>query len=603
MSGICGIMRSNKKPIDEHEITHFTDAIIHKGDDETGVWYKNHVAFGHKMLWTTPESLHEKQPLYSRDKTIVLTADARIDNREDIIKRLNIKQYDGDIITDADLIIKSYQKWGFSTPNYLIGDFSFALWDEKQQLLFCARDRIGIKPFFYTETNKSLYFSSEISAIFKTVALKKKLNITAFEDYLLSLSIDFESTFFENIYRLPPASYMIVKNGKKRIQRYWTPDDLPDFNTRSAKQNSEEFFDLLRQATQAQLRSNYAVGVSLSGGLDSSAISYFASELRSDNPIKAYSILFGNLSCDESTYINEVLKFTHLDASFIQGDKLDYADKYSIKNFYTFMSDAPAFGFYLPLTSFMELLKKEKVRVLLTGNGGDHTTQGSPYYIEDWFREGKLVPAITTIMQLDHPWGFLKQSIRPVMPKIIFDIKKKYFNKQNIPILKSGRTEVSFKDIEQLYPVKNASRRFDVHAIMGSMTSILNDTGVYVDAGYYNFEVRDPFFDHRVVDFSFQVPASQKFTPAQQKSFFANYSQKYLPELVRKRNNKASYTEMLEMQYRQNSSVSNVDFPYIRQTGLLNPKYFSDKIPQCEICEKWQLLTLEKWLEHIYENR
>jgi len=509
MSGICGIVHFNKKPINEHEIITFTNTVIHKGDDRTGVWYKNHVAFGHKMLWTTPESLYEKQPLHSRDKTIILTADARIDNREDLIKRLNIKQYDEDIITDADLIIKAYLKWGTSCPKYLVGDFSFALWDEKQQLLFCARDRIGIKPFFYTETNTSLYFSSEVSAIFKTVGLEKKLNKTAFEDYLLSLSIDFESTFFENIYRLPPASYMIIKHdGRKIVQRYWTPDDLPDFNTRSEKQNSEEFFDLLRQATQAQLRSNYAVGISLSGGLDSSAISYFASELRSNNPIKAYSILFGDLSCDESPYINEVLKFTHLAASFIHGDKLDYADTYSIKNFYTFMPDAPAFGFYLPVISFMELLKKEKVRVLLTGNGGDHTTQGSPHYIKDWFKEGKLVPAITTMMQLDHPWGFLKQSIRPVIPKIILDIKKKYSDTQNIPILKSGRTEVSFKDIEQLYPVKNASRRFDIHAIMGSMTSTLNDTGVYTDAGYYNLNSRT------IIPRKSDPPQASEITPA-----------------------------------------------------------------------------------------
>jgi len=105
------------------------------------------------------------------------------------------------------------------------------------------------------------------------------------------------------------------------------------------------------------------------------------------------------------------------------------------------------------------------------------------------------------------------------------------------------------------------------------------------------------------VNFSFQIPAAQKFTPTQQKLFFANHSQKYLPELVRKRNNKASYTEMLEMQYSQNSSAPNTDFPHLRKTGLINPKYFSDRIPQCEICEKWKLLKLNKWLEHIDENR
>lgn len=603
MSGICGILHFNQKPISEKEINDFTNSIQHKGNDATGVWYKNNIALGHKMLWTTPESLYEHQPQHSQDYSVTLTADARIDNRQDLINQLRIKESDNYIYTDADLIIKAYQKWGVLSPKYLIGDFSFALWDEKEQLLFCARDRIGIKPFFYTFTNNSLFFSSEISPIFKTTSLEKKLNMTAFEDYLLSLSIDFESTFFENICRLPAASTMIVKNGKKQIQRYWTPYDLPDFNTRTSKQNSEEFFDLLQRATKAQLRSAYSTGISLSGGLDSSAVTYFASKLQSDQDMRAYSIRFGDLSCDESLYIDEVLKFTGINSSYISGDKIDYKHKYSINSYYEFLSEAPAFGFYLPMIPFMELLKKHKTRVLLTGHGGDHTTQGSEYYILDWMKKGRLIPAVKTLMQLEHPWGFFKSIVRPTIPNMLVAARNKLINKKTTPILNSGRSDISFKDINQLYPIKNAARRFDINAIMGARTSWLNDSGIYTNAGAYNLEVRHPFFDHRVVDFSFQIPSYQKFHPLQQKFFFANYSQEILPELVRTRNNKTSYTDMLKMQYSQNTFKQNINYTFLKQLGIVNDKAFDDIIGNCEICQKWNFLTIEKWLEKTDAKR
>ncbi len=598
MSGICGILHFNKKPVEEKEIKAFTNSIQRKGDDSTGIWYKNHIGLGHKMLWTTPESLHEQQPLHSQVYSIVLTADARIDNRPDLMNQLNIKETHTQVITDADLIIKAYQKWGILCPKYLIGDFSFALWDEKEQLLFCARDRIGIKPFFYSEVNNSFFFSSEISPLFKVTSLERKLNKTAFEDYLLSLSIDFEQTFFENVYRLPPASVMVIRNGKKQIQRYWTPHDLPDFNTRTAKQNSEEFFDLLQQATNAQLRSAYPAGISLSGGLDSSAITYFATKSQSAKSISAYSIRFGDLNCDESLYIDEVLRFTGIDSAFINGDEIDYRHKYSIDNFYNFLPESPAFGFYLPIIPFMELLKEDNIRVLLTGHGGDHMTQGSEHYIQDWAKEGKLIPAIQTIMQLDHPWKFLKTTARPMIPNILIEARNKLMNKKVTSILKSGRTNVSFKDIDQLYPIKNAARNFDVRMIMGAGTSWLNDSGIYPSGGAYNIEVRHPFFDHRVVDFSFQIPASQKFTPQKQKFFFANYSEKILPEIVRTRNNKTAYTDMLEMQYSQNKFKQDT-YIHLKELGLLNNKYFSDIISKCEICQKWQFLTIEKWMDNI----
>jgi len=599
LSGICGILHFDNKPVDTNEIKYFTNSIRHKGADATGVWSKKNIAFGHKMLWTTPESLYEHQPLHSDGHTISLTSDARIDNRKELINKLglNNKNY---ILTDGDLIIEAYKKWGIKSPKYLIGEFAYALWDEKEQLLFCVRDRIGLRPFQYFMNHKSIFFSSEISSIFQVTSLKKEIDPIVLEDYILSLSIDFEATFFKDIQRLPPASTMIIKNGKKHITRYWTPDDIPDFNTRSIQQNSEEFFDLLRQATEAQMRSAYATGVSLSGGLDSSAVTYFASKIQSTVPFSAYSMRFGKLNCDESSYIDEVIKFTNSTSFSIDAEKMDYSSKYSIDNYYNFAPDWPAFGFYLATIPFMEMLKEHDVRVLLTGHGGDHVTQGSKYYINDWIKEGKFISAMRMIMQYDNPWNsFIRpEFIKPLIPDKILEMRRSLIMKGGrTSILRSGRTEVSFKDINDLYMTKSSSRRFDIQALMGSMTSLLNDTGAYANAGFYNLEVRNPFLDHRVVQFAFQIPAWQKHSPGQQKLFFADYAHEILPDHVRRRNNKASYTDMLKMQFEQNITNSNLEYYMNKNLNILTKQMIYDIINGKNITSKWKHLTIGKWIE------
>lgn len=598
MSGICGILHFDKKPVGTSEIKYFVNSIKHKGTDRTGVWSKNNIAFGHKMLWTTPESLHENQPLYSSEHSISLTSDARIDNRKELISQLGLN-HGKCILTDGDLIIEAYKKWGIKSPKYLIGEFAFALWDEKEQLLFCVRDRIGLRPFQYFMNHKSIFFSSEISSIFQVTSLRKEIDTLSLEDYILSLSIDYEATFFMDIKRLPPASAMIVKNGKKQIIRYWTPDDIPDFNTRNIRQNSEEFFDLLRQATEAQMRSAYATGVSLSGGLDSSTVTYFASKVPSTVPFSAYSMRFGKLRCDESSYIDEVVRFTNTTSFSIDAEKMDYSYKYSINNYYNFAPDWPAFGFYLTTIPFMEMLREHDVRVLLTGHGGDHVNQGSKYYINDWIKEGKFISAMRTIMQYDNPWSsFVRPEIvKPLIPNKVLELRRSLMKLESSSILRSGRKEVSFKDIDDLYMIKNSSRRFDVKMLMGSMTSLLNDSGAYANAGYYNLEVRNPFFDHRVVQFAFQIPSWQKYSPGQQKLFFADYAQDILPDYVRRRNNKASYADMLKMQFEQNTINIDLEYYLMNNLNVMDTKGIYDIVINNNITSKWKYLTIGSWIE------
>ena len=152
MSGICGIVRFDCELIKKEDIDKMLDAMKNRGNDTEGIWIDDNVGFGHKLLWTTPESLSENQPLISKDDNLVLTADVRIDNRGELFEKLNIDQKNTDIITDSDLILFSYQKWGEECAKYLRGDFAFIIWDKNYRKLFAARDHIGIKPFYYFMT-------------------------------------------------------------------------------------------------------------------------------------------------------------------------------------------------------------------------------------------------------------------------------------------------------------------------------------------------------------------------------------------------------------------------------------------------------------------
>ena len=149
MSWICGIIRLDGNAVQKCDILTMLNAVRNRGNDAEGLWLEGSVGFGHKMLWTTPESFHEKQPQITENDTIILTADVRIDNRDELFEQFGLNENDHDIITDTDLIIWSYQKWSEDCPKYIVGDYSFALWDKEQKQLFCSRSPLGIKPFNY----------------------------------------------------------------------------------------------------------------------------------------------------------------------------------------------------------------------------------------------------------------------------------------------------------------------------------------------------------------------------------------------------------------------------------------------------------------------
>jgi asparagine synthase (glutamine-hydrolysing) len=205
MSGIAGIYFLDGRSVDNVDLERMVARLAHRGPDGKGVWSEGCVGMGLGMLWTTPESLHEKLPLMNQRGDLVITADARIDNRAELIAKLNLTDSPPGDITDSELILASYERWGERCTDKLLGDFSFAIWDGREHALFCARDHFGVKPFYYYYLSERIFaFASEIKALLCLKEVPRQLNEVRVADYLVSMFDDKAITFYQDILRLPP---------------------------------------------------------------------------------------------------------------------------------------------------------------------------------------------------------------------------------------------------------------------------------------------------------------------------------------------------------------------------------------------------------------
>src|SRR5262249_21169187 len=180
MSGIFGIHFLNGAPVSDPQLKRMSGLLAHRGPDGEGRWCDHSVGLGHRMLCTTPEAITEQVPLVDRAGSLVITADARLDNRVELISALGVSANS----SDGELILAAYRKWGEACPEHLLGDFAFAIWDARDQSLFCARDHFGVRPFYYYLSQSIFVFATEIKALFSMPEVQRKLNEVRLGDHL-----------------------------------------------------------------------------------------------------------------------------------------------------------------------------------------------------------------------------------------------------------------------------------------------------------------------------------------------------------------------------------------------------------------------------------
>jgi len=223
MSGIAGIYNLDGRPVDQALMRAMSKAIAYRGPDGIEYWSDGPVGFVHLMFRTTPESLHEKQPLRNEDGSLCLTLDGRIDNRLELQAELQGRGFCLRDDSDAELVLRSYESWAEESPKRLLGDFAFAIWDANRCLVFCARDHMGAKPLYFYSSSSFFAFSSEVRSLLAIETIPKRLNESRVVDYLVTEldRDDKHSTFYADVLRLPAGHSLTVSPRKFAMQAYW----------------------------------------------------------------------------------------------------------------------------------------------------------------------------------------------------------------------------------------------------------------------------------------------------------------------------------------------------------------------------------------------
>ncbi len=559
MSAIFGIYYLDGRKADTTDLKRMSERLAHRGSDGTGFWNEGSVGFGHRMLWVTPESLHEKLPFFysSNGTQVTITAEARLDNRDELIKAFDLSSRSHELITDSELIVRAYQEWEEACPEKLLGDFAFVIWDHRQQKLFCARDPFGIKPFFYFYLpNRIFVFASEIKALFCVPGIPQKLNETMVADFLAQIYEDKWITFYRNILRLPPAHRLRVEGGKLSTEQYWSLDPSREIKIGSDEEYEETFRHLFTEAVHARLRCAFPAGLMLSGGLDSSSIACIARmklSQSSQSPLHTFSFVFDEVpECDERPYIDAVLAQGGFKPHYIHGDRLSpLVDLERIQ----WLGDEPYSGptFATAWASYKEA-KEQKVRMILNGIGGDEAVWYNLTFLTEFARAGKWREINTELNDYSRLRGtsFRKKikilwlrCLKPFVPEIPRRVWRQIHGRGEQLFFADTLIRPEFArrmNLEERSKVLHSPWYRNFSSLREEqyfyLTTHLKTTAIETydrATALFSCEHRYPFFDKRLLEFCLALPPEQKFRQGYNRRIVRQALQDALPVKIRER--------------------------------------------------------------------
>jgi asparagine synthase (glutamine-hydrolysing) len=547
------------------------------------------------MLWTTPESLHEKLPLTNKSGDLTITADARIDNRDELISTLNYNGRPRETITDSEIILAAYEKWGEKCPEKLLGDFSFVIWDNRKKIIYCARDPIGIKPFYYYFKEGKFRWSSEPKAIFEDTTIPKEPNLQLMCLYLLNRFDEREETLYKDVYRLPPSHFMVLENERIRKGQYWDIDPNYSIRYKTDEEYAEHFLSLFKEAVRVRLRSHGPVGALLSGGLDSSSVVCTAQMLYeeksiSNNGFETFSIIFDKFPCNERLYIDEVVRKWNVNANyFIYGDHLSEVDFEQI-NKYLDIYYSPTL---LCFTPALKDAREKGIKVMLNGIGGDDLLAVDVDHLTDILFQGnirKLIKQLQddSVLYSCSPCSlFLNYCIKPLIPlpmKLILKQILKPFRMNGIPswinieYLRKTRVDERLKTVVRSieFPTRSQQRIYQVLRYGWNNNIAFDILERFII--HFGIENRYPFFDRRLVELCLALPEEQRWRGKWPKTVLRQSMEGILPELIKDRKDKAEFTSIVDLEFkdRQNNKIDEfIKMSALADFGLINIDRFS----------------------------
>jgi asparagine synthase (glutamine-hydrolysing) len=541
MCGIVGIIGLNKE-VSSSKIHDMNKRIEHRGPDAEGFFIEDGIALGHRRLSIIDLSSGANQPLFDHSNRYVIVFNGEIYNYQDVKSELD---YNWSSNSDTEVILAAYIKWGKACLEKLNGMFAFAIWDKVEQELFIARDRLGVKPLYYSFVNGVFVFASEIRSILASEILEAKIDENNLSEYLRFLSIATPKTLIKDLFQLCPGHYLILKHNGFSIQRYWSLLDkpVPNLSNRQAvlKACKLQFVDAVKSRMVADVK----VGAFLSGGIDSSAVVAVMAGLSKD-PIDTFSIVFNEKQYDESEYsqfVAKKYKTNHQAFLMKPADLIPNLDP-----FFKSMDNPTVDGINTYMIS--QLVAKTGIKVVLTGIGGDELFAGYVGF-ERWksFQKFSWVFKVPIFKPLLSVFNTVKKSRASLKLSDMFDSSSAdlmafYANSRSVyfknelnylldkPILKND----SWLDLNQTKKFPVLSQYSIAELSHYTLDVLMKDTDQMSMA--WALEVREPFFDYKLIEFVLKLDDKNKFKKGSPKHLFVEAMGDLLPPEIVNRTKK-----------------------------------------------------------------
>jgi asparagine synthase (glutamine-hydrolysing) len=558
-------MKHDGAAVDDAELVAMCGLLARRGPDGGGEWRDGSVGLGHRLLATTPESAEEQLPLRHAASGCVITADVRLDNRAELLDGLGVAHRAANI-GDAEIILHAYLRWCEDCPTHLLGDFAFAIWDPRRSLLLCARDQLGMRPFYYHHTPSRFFaFASEPRAILALPQTPHRINEGRIADFLVNQleGIDKTSTFFEDIYRLPPAHLLVVTPEHLRRRCYWTLEPGPQLRLPSDAAYAEAFLDVFAEAVRCRLRSAGPVGSMLSGGMDSGSVVAVAREVLAEagrGPLPTFSAVGPDPACCvETRTIHAALAMDGIDPHLVCYDKLD---KWNPELGELSWSLDEPFDNHMTLVRVLYLAaRRQGIKVMLDGVGGD-VVLGEGTHIARLLRRGHWRTAYREAVGSREFWGDCCPAWRTLyegartafVPNAARRLRQRLLGARALRrrVERNVRESGISQDFAKRINLAERLQRLDSHRSPGLLANYLTERAEsirhpYLTVGRERYdrvasalgiEPRDPFLDRRVVDFCVRLPGEQRLAGGWPKIVLRRAMAGQLPDAVRWRRGK-----------------------------------------------------------------
>ncbi len=630
MCGICGLVTcSSSEPVATSLLTAMCRTIVHRGPDDEGIFAAGSVGLGARRLSIIDlETGH--QPLANEDETIWVAHNGEVYNFPELRQELINRGHAFKTRTDTEVIVHSYEEWGEEFISRLRGMFAFALWDGRQNQLLLVRDRLGVKPLYYTVLDDgSLVFGSELKAVIVHPGVRRSLEPRALDLYLTVEYIPAPFSIFKGVYKLPAGSYLRYKNGYMELKKYW--DIVPETRLSGTDQAKDwpsimdELYSRLKESVRLRLVSDVPLGAFLSGGIDSSAIVGLMRELGA-SPLKTFSIGFEEVSYNELQYARRIAQQFDTDhEEFILEPKALELTEKLVRHL-----DEPFGDFSIFPTFLVSQMARSRVKVILSGDGGDEIFGGYEHY---------QAQKIANCLAAQSIGRFLSPVLNRLPPS---GKKKGFWNKlqrfflglEQTPELRHFRWMTFLSPREKAYLYSHSLKKElggiqeihrlppfeEVFATLPSFDPVNGE--LYLDLKTYladdimvkvdrmsmatSLEAREPLLDHKLVEFVFSLPGTFKLKGLTTKWVFKKTMEKLLPRENIYRP-KEGFSIPIKHWLRKELREMMLDYlsqSRIRAAGLFCPEVIQKMVDAHLKGRKnfshqlWALLVFEIWREN-----